>query len=174
MSAFNYIAMYWMDYRIEVGEMAPDFRLESTTGQNVRLYDYKNKKTVLLFFFNHHKDKCLDRLKALASDYSKFKDAGVEVLPVSVLKADEGKALVRKLGLPFGILCDDDHSVSKAYHASRCSEPAHVCFNVIEDVEFPTMLVIDTSGVIRYKARADVSGEPDNVTLMNECGKALK
>ena len=140
----------------------------------MRLYDLKNKKTVLLFFFNHHKDKCLDRLKALASDYSKFKDAGVEVLPVSIIKIDEGKALVHKLGLPFGILCDDDHSVSKAYHASKCSEPAHVCFNVLEDVEFPTMLVIDTSGVIRYKHPVDASGKPDNATLMNECRNALK
>ena len=174
MFAFNDIAMYWMDYRIEVGEPAPDFRMESTTNQNVRLYDLKNKKTVLLFFFNHHHDKCLERLKTLAADYSRFKDSGIEVLPVTIIKADEGKALAHKLGLPFGILCDDDHAISKAYHASKCSEPAHVCFNVLEDIEFPVMLVIDTSGIIRYKHTVDASGKPDNITLMDECGKALK
>jgi peroxiredoxin Q/BCP len=166
--------MYWMDYRIEAGEMAPDFRLESTSGKSVRLYDCKNKKTVLLFFFNHHNDKCLDRLKELASGYASFKDAGVAVFPITVIRPDEGKVLAQKLGLPFGILCDDDHSVSKAYHASRCSEPAHVCFNVIEDVEDPAILVIDTSGVIRYKHVLDGSGGPDNATLLEECRKSLE
>jgi len=42
--------MYNMEYRIEAGEMAPDFRLRSTAGRDVRLYDCKNKKIVLLFF----------------------------------------------------------------------------------------------------------------------------
>lgn len=167
--------MYNMEYRIEVGEMAPDFRLKSAAGRDVRLYDCKNKKTVLLFFFNHDKPGCLERLKTLAEDYGKFKDAGVAVFPVSILKVDEGKALVQKLGLPFGILCDDDHSVVRDYKMGQCSDtPSHVCFEVIHDVEFPAMLVIDTSGIIRYKQAVGASGGPDNLTLLEECRKALK
>jgi peroxiredoxin Q/BCP len=166
--------MYGMDYRIDVGEMAPDFRLESTAGKSVRLYDCKNKKTVLLFFFNHHNDKCLDRLKKLAFGYGSFKDAGVAVFPIAIMRTDEGRALAKKFSLPFGVLCDDDHSISKAYHASQCSEPAHVCFNVIENVEAPVMLIVDTSGVIRYKHVMDNSGAPDDATLLEECRKALE
>ncbi len=166
--------MYNMEYRIEAGEMAPDFLLRSTTGRDVRLYDCKNKRTVLLFFFNHGRPGCLERLKALAADYGRFRDAGVAVFPVSILKADEGKALVQKLGLPFGILCDDDHSVVRDYKMGQCSDtPSHVCFEVIHDVELPTMLVIDTSGIIRSKKSVDASG-PDNLTLLEECRKALK
>ncbi len=166
--------MYNIEYRIRVGEMAPDFRLERTDGREIRLYDCKNRKAVLLFFFNHSKGKCLDRLKALAAGYGKFKDAGAVVFPVSILKADEGRSIVKKLGLPFGILCDEDHSVVRAYNMGQCSEtPAHVCFEVIHDVEFPTMLVIDTSGIIRYKQAVTAEG-PDNSTLLDECRKALK
>jgi peroxiredoxin Q/BCP len=164
-----------MEYRIQPGEMAPDFRLRSTSGREVRLYDCKNKKTVLMFFFNHDKPGCLERLRALAGDYGKFLDAGVAIFPISILKADEGKGLVEKLGLPFGILCDDDHSVVRAYNMGQCSDtPSHVCFEVIHDVEFPTMLVIDTSGIIRYKQAVDASGAPDNLTLLEECRKSLK
>jgi peroxiredoxin Q/BCP len=164
-----------MEYRIQPGEMAPDFRLRSTSGREVRLYDCKNKKTVLMFFFNHDKPGCLERLRALAGDYGKFRDAGVAIFPISILKADEGKGLVEKLALPFGILCDDDHSVVRAYNMGQCSDtPSHVCFEVIHDVEFPTMLVIDTSGIIRYKQAVDASGAPDNLTLLEECRKSLK
>lgn len=167
--------MYNMEYRIQPGEMAPDFRLRSTSGREVRLYDCKNKKTVLMFFFNHDKPGCLERLRALAGDYGKFLDAGVAIFPISILKADEGKGLVEKLGLPFSILCDDDHSVVRAYNMGQCSDtPSHVCFEVIHDVEFPTMLVIDTSGIIRYKQAVDASGAPDNLTLLEECRKSLK
>ena len=154
--------------------MAPDFRLESTAGKSVRLYDCKNKKTVLLFFFNHRDDKCLDRLKMLARDYPDFKDAGAVIFPVSILRPDEGRALAQKLGLPFGILCDDDHAVSRAYHASRCQDPAHVCFNVIESVEFPEILIIDTSGIIRYRHVLGGPGWPDDMALLEECRKALE
>jgi len=167
--------MYNIEYRIQVGEMAPDFRLKSTTGRDVRLYDCKNKKNVLLFFFNHNKAQCLDRLKTLARDYGKFKDEGAVIFPISILKIDEGKAIAEKLGLPFGILCDDDHSVVRAYNMGQCSDtPSQVCFEVIHDVEFPTMLVVDTSGVIRYRQAVDASGKPDNLTLLEECRKAFK
>jgi len=93
---------------------------------------------------------------------------------VSILTVDEGKALVNTLKLPFGILCDDDHSVVRDYKMGQCSDtPGHVCFEVIHDVEFPAMLVIDTSGIIRYRQAAGASS-PDNLTLLEECRKALK
>jgi peroxiredoxin Q/BCP len=170
-----HIAMYNVEYRIRVGEMAPDFTLKSTTGREIRLYDCKNKKSVLLFFFNHEKPECLERLKTLAEDYEKFKEAGAAIFPISILGADEGRAIVERLGLPFGILCDDDHSVVRSYNMGKCSStPAHVCFEVIQGVERPTMLVVDTSGIIRYIQRVDASGNPDNLTLLEECRKAIE
>ncbi len=167
--------MYNMEYIIQAGEMAPDFHLKRTDGREIRLYDCKNRKTVLLFFFNHSKDKCLGRLEALAADIEKFRDTGAVIFPISILKADEGRSIVDRLRLPFSILCDEDHSVVRAYNMGQCSNtPAHVCFEVIHDVEFPTMLVIDTSGIIRYKHAVDDSGRPDNATLLDECRKALE
>jgi len=167
--------MYNVEYRIQAGEPAPDFRLRSSSGREVRLYDCKNKKTVLMFFFDHGNDKCLERLKGLAKDYEKFRDAGVAIFPISILKVEEGRATVKRLGLPFSVLCDDDHSVVRAYNMGQCSRtPAHVCFEVIHTVEYPTMLVVDTSGIIRYREALDGKGKPDNLTLLEECRKALE
>ena len=37
--------------RIQIGKAAPDFNLESTDGEWVRLSSYKNQKNVILVFF---------------------------------------------------------------------------------------------------------------------------
>lgn len=36
---------------LEIGEMAPDFALPSTTGENISLRQYLGKKAVLIEFF---------------------------------------------------------------------------------------------------------------------------
>jgi len=163
--------MYWTEYRIEAGEMAPDFSLPATNGKTIRLYDCKNKKTVLLFFFDHRSERCLGRLSKLAEDYGQFKDAGVAVMPISILQPDEGADLADKLCLPFPIVCDESHSAVQDYRMGECSTTqSHVCFVTVTKVERPTLLVIDTSGIIRYKQLLDTSGtEPDNATLLMEC-----
>ena len=37
--------------RLKVGDMAPDFTLNSTAGKPVRLSDYRGKKNVVLAFY---------------------------------------------------------------------------------------------------------------------------
>ena len=36
---------------LEVGDKAPAFELQSTTGENIKLEDYLGKKAVVLFFY---------------------------------------------------------------------------------------------------------------------------
>lgn len=38
-------------FALEVGQVAPDFRLKSTTGKPVGLSDYRGKKNVVLQFY---------------------------------------------------------------------------------------------------------------------------
>lgn len=156
--------------------MAPDIRLPTTDGKTVRLYDYKNKNTVLLFFFDHRNERCLARLSKLAGDYDQFKKAGVAILPITIVHVDEGRKLAEKLSLPFPIVCDENHVAVQDYRMGECSEtPSHVCFAIITKVVRPTMLVIDTSGIIRYKHQVDPAGiKPDDDMLLRECRESLK
>lgn len=156
--------------------MAPDFRLPDSRGKTIRLYDCKNKKIVLLFFFNHNNERCLARLSRLASDYEQFKNANVAILPITIMHAEEGKELASRLNLPFSIICDENHAVVQDYRMGECSTtPSHVCFETITKVMRPTMLVVDTSGVIRFKQQVDPSGmEPDDAVLLQQCRDALR
>lgn len=168
--------MYRMDYRIEVGEPAPDFTLPKTDGKTVRLYDCKNKKAVVLFFFNHEDERCLTRLSDMGKDYQQFKDVGSVVFPVSIVSMADGKKLREQLGLPFPILCDSDHSIVDTYKVGQCAgESHHVCFEIITHVSDPQILIIDPSGTIRHKHRLyQPGGNPDNGTLIRECQEAYR
>ena len=77
--------MYNPVYKTHVGDMAPDFTLPSTGGREVRLYDCKNKKAVVLFFFNHEDPRCLDRLSSLAAGYQELKAADTVVFLVTMV-----------------------------------------------------------------------------------------
>jgi peroxiredoxin Q/BCP len=168
--------MYNPVYKTHVGDMAPDFTLPSTDGRTLRLYDCKNKKAVVLFFFNHEDPKCMDRLSSLARDYRQFKEAEAVLFPATILPVEAGKQLVDRLKLPFDILCDSDHSVTMMYGVGQCSsEPQHVCFEIITHISDPQILVIDPSGIIRFKHRLKEPGQqPDNARLLEECKAAFR
>jgi peroxiredoxin Q/BCP len=168
--------MYNPVYKTDVGEMAPDFTLRSTSGRDVRLYDCKNKKAVVLFFFNHEDPRCMERLSSLAADYPQFRAADAVIFPVTIVPVDAGKQIVSRLKLPFGILCDSDHTVTGMYGVGQCSsEPQHVCFEIITHISDPQALIIDPSGVIRFKHRLNEPGQsPDNARLLEECKAAFR
>lgn len=163
--------MYNPVYKTHVGDMAPDFTLPSTGGKTVRLYDCKNKKAVVLFFFNHEDPRCLDRLTSLAAGYPGLKAADAVVFPVTIVPVSAGKQIVATRKLPFGILCDSDHSVTMMYGVGQCSsEPQHVCFEIITHISDPQILIVDPSGIIRFKHKLNEPGQqPDNSQLLQEC-----
>jgi peroxiredoxin Q/BCP len=168
--------MYNPVYKTDVGEMAPDFTLPSTSGRTVRLYDCKNKKAVVLFFFNHEDPKCMDRLSSFVPDYEKFKEANAVIFPVTIVPVDAGKQLVDQARLPFGILCDSDHSITGMYGVGQCSsEPQHVCFEIITHISDPQIMVVDPSGIIRFKHSLKEPGQQsDNARLLEECKAAFR
>ena len=165
-----------MDYRIEEGEMAPDFTLPRTDGKSVRLYDCKNKRAVLLFFFDHEDERCLTRLAAIGKDYQQFRDAGAIIFPISIMSEADSRKLKDQVGLPFPILFDSDHTVVDTYKVGQCaSVPSHVCFEIITHVKDPQLIVIDPSGTIKHIHRLNQpGGNPDNQMLIKECRDAFR
>jgi peroxiredoxin Q/BCP len=118
----------------------------------------------------------MDVLSSLAADYQKFREADAVILPVSIVPVSAGKQIADRIGLPFGILCDSDHSVTGMYGVGQCSsEQQHVCFEIITHISEPTILVIDPSGIIRFKHKLNEKEQrPDNAKLIEECKAAFR
>ena len=100
---------------LKVGQKAPDFTLESDTGEKVSLQDFKGKRVVLYFYPRASTPGCTIEAREFRDLRPKFEKEKTVVLGVS---ADAPKALVnfkKKQGLNFPLLSDPDHKMIEKY-----------------------------------------------------------
>jgi len=99
----------------EVGKPAPDFSLTTGDGSQVSLKDYHGKWVVLYFYPKDFTSGCTLEARNFQRDLSKYSDAGVVILGVSVDTAQSHKDFCAKEGLNFKLLADPDGKVSTEY-----------------------------------------------------------
>jgi thioredoxin-dependent peroxiredoxin len=99
----------------EVGKLAPDFSLTTGDGSQVSLKDYHGKWVVLYFYPKDFTSGCTLEAHNFQRDLSKYTDAGVVILGVSVDTAQSHKDFCAKEGLNFKLLADPDAKVSTEY-----------------------------------------------------------
>jgi peroxiredoxin Q/BCP len=99
----------------EVGKPAPDFSLTTGDGSQVSLKDYHGKWVVLYFYPKDFTSGCTLEAHNFQRDLSKYTDAGVVILGVSVDTAQSHKDFCAKEGLNFKLLADPDAKVSTEY-----------------------------------------------------------
>lgn len=133
----------------KVGDVAPDFHLKSTAGENVTLASFRNEKNVLLAFFPlAFTTTCTDELCAFSEDFDDFGSANVEVLPISVDAVPSLKEFRDKFSMKVALLSDFKREASTAYGVLR------------EDTFFSqrAYFLIDKSGVIQWTVVESVPG----------------
>ena len=100
---------------VEEGSPAPDFELQSDTGETVRLSSLRGKPVVLYFYPKDDTPGCTTQACGIRDSYSEFSDRGAVVLGVS---PDDEVSHVRfkeKYSLPFALLADPEHEVAEEY-----------------------------------------------------------
>lgn len=101
-----------------LGELAPDFTLESTAGR-LRLRDELGAGPILLVFYpGDDTPVCTRQLCDYRDNLGVFADAGVRVLGINAQSLASHEAFARKHELPFPLLSDPDRAVCAAYGAS--------------------------------------------------------
>jgi peroxiredoxin Q/BCP len=102
----------------DVGDLAPDFTLESTQGP-VTLSERLEKSAVLLVFYpGDDTPVCTRQLCDYRDNLGEFRGLGVEVLAVNPQPIDSHESFAEKHGLPFPLCSDPDKRVCNAYGAS--------------------------------------------------------
>src|SRR5690242_13727681 len=97
------------------GKAAPDFTLKSQDGTPVTLSQLRGKWVVLYFYPKDFTSGCTIEAHNFQRDLSKYTDAGVVILGVSVDTAQSHKDFCAKEGLNFKLLADPDAKVSTEY-----------------------------------------------------------
>src|SRR6267142_6521849 len=114
----------------QVGDLAPDFSVASTSGNEVSLSSFHGKRNVLLAFFPlAFTGTCSKELVCFTEDFDQFAGRGVEILPISVdsiptlrefknklhIKTDLLSEFKREISRTYGVLNDDRFYSNRAY-----------------------------------------------------------
>ena len=100
---------------VSVGDVAPDFELESSTGGKLRLSASRGHPVVLYFFPKADTPGCTIESKAFRDMNPDLVAKGVQVLGISVDKLDAQEHFATKCSLPFPLLADSTKAVAKSY-----------------------------------------------------------
>jgi peroxiredoxin Q/BCP len=100
---------------VEEGKPAPDFELQSDSGETVRLSDLRGRQVVLYFYPKDDTPGCTAQACAIRDAWGEFEDAGAVVLGVSPDGEASHVKFKEKYDLPFALLADPEHTVSEQY-----------------------------------------------------------
>ena len=99
------------------GAEAPDFSLESDSGETVSLSQLRGKPVVLYFYPRDDTPGCTTEACEFRDAWADVKKAGAVVLGVSPDTAASHQKFKSKFRLPFPLLADPDHKVAERYGA---------------------------------------------------------
>ncbi len=103
--------------RPEIGDKAPDFTLPSSTGEKIKLSDFKkSKKNVVLYFYpKDDTPGCTTEACDFRDNATHFQTAETVVLGISPDTVESHQKFISKFELPFPLLADVDHAVAEKY-----------------------------------------------------------
>jgi peroxiredoxin len=128
---------------IEVGAEAPDFVLKDQNNQEVRLSDYRGKRSVLLVFYPlAFTGICSGELCEVRDNLNEYVNDDVQVLTVSVDSVYAHKVWADREGFEFPLLADfwPHGAVAQAYGV----------FNETAGIANRGTFLIDKAGVVRF------------------------
>ena len=142
----------------ELNSTAPDFRLRSTSGEDVSLTDYRGKTVILAFFPATFTGVCQKEMCTFNDSLGKLNASNATVLGISIDGPHAQSAFAEQNQLNFPLLSDHQRKAARAYDVIfenfANSEGYHVAQRSI--------FIIDAEGSIKYIWLAPNPGvEPD-------------
>ncbi|HXH89750.1 MAG TPA: thioredoxin-dependent thiol peroxidase [Gaiellaceae bacterium] len=100
---------------IEEGKPAPDFSLQTDTGETVSLESLRGKPVVLYFYPKDDTPGCTTQACGIRDSWGEFERAGAVVLGVSPDDEASHAKFRETFELPFPLLADTDHATADDY-----------------------------------------------------------
>lgn len=138
---------------LQVGDPAPDFKLQSQRDDEIGLSDFRGRKTVVLVFYPlDFSPVCSIQLPEYSDRRDDFADRDAEVIGVNRDSVYAHKAWAREFGIEVPLLADMTGKAARAYDVYL--DEAGITKRAV--------FVIDKQGVLRF---AHVEDKPGDFTL---------
>lgn len=105
--------------KLNVGDQAPDFTLDSDNDGEVSLSDLQGQKVVLYFYPKDMTPGCTTQACDFRDNLDQFSEAGWKVVGVSPDPVERHEKFRDKHDLNFTLLADPDHEVAETYGVWR-------------------------------------------------------
>lgn len=102
---------------LKIGDKAPEFTLESDSGNQVSLSDFKGEKVVLYFYPKDNTSGCTKEACSFRDNLEPISAKDTNVLGVSKDTIKSHQNFVSKFDLNFPLLSDPEGKVCEAYGA---------------------------------------------------------
>jgi peroxiredoxin Q/BCP len=123
---------------LKVGDKAPEFELESDTGERFSLASRRGEKLLLVFYPGDGTPVCTRQLCDYRDGIEAFAGVGVSVVGISKDDAASHRRFKTKHALPFTLLSDPGLNVAARYDSKGLLGMKRSVF------------LVDEEGVIRY------------------------
>ena len=97
------------------GDPAPDFTLESDSGEEVTLSSLRGRPIVVYFYPKDDTPGCTTEACEFRDAYDVYRERGAEILGVSPDDVASHEKFKSKHQLPFTLLADPEHEVAEKY-----------------------------------------------------------
>ncbi len=149
-----------MAKELAVGDKAPELSLPDQHGKTVTLKSFKARQIVLYFYPKDDTPGCTKESCDFRDVESQILRAEGVIVGVSLDGKESHQKFIKKFGLPFPLLSDEDASISKAYGVYKEKNMYGKKYWGIERSTF----VIDADGKLKAIFRkAKVDGHVDEV-----------
>jgi peroxiredoxin Q/BCP len=149
-----------MGKELTVGDTAPDLSLPDQHGKPVSLKNFRGKQVVLYFYPKDDTPGCTKESCDFRDVESQILRAGAVIVGVSLDGRESHQKFIKKFGLPFPLLSDEDAAVSKSYGVYKEKSMYGKKYWGIERTTF----IIDPNGTLKAVFRkVNVDGHVDDV-----------
>jgi len=191
----------WKKLPLQVGDAAPNFELQDSTGKTVHLRDFWRNGPALLLFWRHYGCSCgIERAKRLQTEYADYLKLGANVVIIGQGEPERSAAYAQKHNLSCSVLCDLTYHVYEAYGLLE-GKPSQIVFDAPDEFlqcdyeagvklqqsrhdterapvdspwQLPGEFVVDYSGFIRLAYRYQYCEDwPNPLVLMGAIKEAV-
>lgn len=101
--------------QVQVGQVVPDIELPASSGENVKLSQFRGKKVVLYFYPKDSTPGCTQEACDFRDAHGDFDTADTVIIGVSPDPIKSHLRFIEKQGLPFLLLSDPDKEAAQAF-----------------------------------------------------------
>jgi peroxiredoxin len=123
----------WDHVPLQVGDRAPDFDLQDSSGGTSKLSAFWATSPALLLFWRHYGCSCgRDRAARLLTEYEQYIALGANVVVIGQGEPERAAEYAARNKIPCKVLCDPTFQVFKAYDLLE-GRPSQIVFDASDE-----------------------------------------